>query len=78
MNFVAVANFLLDFNLKSWFEVDNYNLSRINNTVTRLSAFLLVTGIVLVVFVVVIVSSVVVVFIVGVVIIVLKCGSLLP
>ena len=27
MNFVGVANFLLDFNLKSWFEMDNYNLS---------------------------------------------------
>ena len=27
VNFVGVANFLLDFNLKSWFEMDNYNLS---------------------------------------------------
>ena len=38
VNFVGVAYFLLDFNLESWFEVDDYNLSRINNTVTRIQA----------------------------------------
>ena len=58
--------------------MDNYNWSRMNNTVTRLQAVSIFAchWHCPCVFVVVIVSSVVVVFIVFVVIIVLKCASL--